>query len=191
MFDISKFGSGKVGINCKVSCNITDEAILKSIHLNTGDNCNVDIQGISKINRILKIHMVDNCALSLGKGQLMNGEVRLFLHEASTMKIGSDCLWGGTDIWTSDMHAIFDTSSGARTNFAEDISIGNRVWFGADTLVLKGARIGDDTVIGAKSVVIEGNYENNIVLSGYPAKKIKSGIIWDSSLLAVKQYPVP
>jgi acetyltransferase-like isoleucine patch superfamily enzyme len=67
-------------------------------------------------------------------------------------------------------------------NIAEDIVIGSRVWFGFDSLIQKGARIGDDTVVGAKSVVLRGDYMSNVVLSGSPAKEIRTGIVWDIDL---------
>ena len=41
--------------------------------------------------------------------------------------------------------------------------IGNRVWIGANTVILRGTVIGDDCVIGAGSVV-KGNVPANSVL---------------------------
>lgn len=44
-----------------------------------------------------------------------------------------------------------------------DVVIGNRVWIGANTVILRGTVIGDDCVIGAGSVV-KGNVPANSVL---------------------------
>ena len=120
--------------------------------------------------------------MSLSKGQLINGAVNLFRHEPSNLRIGEGCLWGTTDIWTGDMHSIQDVFSGERTNQSEDVTVGDRVWFGAEALILKGAQIGDDSVISARSVVVSGTYINTVVLSGFPAREIKSGIVWDPAL---------
>jgi maltose O-acetyltransferase len=51
--------------------------------------------------------------------------------------------------------------------------IGNDVWLGVGVMVLKGARIGDNTVIGANSVVI-GEIPANVVAAGNPCKIIRA-----------------
>jgi acetyltransferase-like isoleucine patch superfamily enzyme len=48
---------------------------------------------------------------------------------------------------------------------------------------LKGANIGNDSVVATKAVVTSGTYENNVVLAGNPAKVVKRNIAWDISLL--------
>ncbi len=57
---------------------------------------------------------------------------------------------------------------------SENILIGNNVWIGANTSILKGANIGDNCVIAAHSVVLKGSYPANSVLAGVPAKVVKS-----------------
>ncbi|MBC7419484.1 MAG: acyltransferase [Bdellovibrio sp.] len=56
---------------------------------------------------------------------------------------------------------------------SEKISIGNNVWIGANTTILKGANIGDDCIIAAHSVVLKGDYPKGSVLGGVPAKVVK------------------
>jgi maltose O-acetyltransferase len=52
------------------------------------------------------------------------------------------------------------------------ISIGNRVWCGVDVTIISGVTIGDDVVIGAKSLVCNDIPSNSIAV-GVPAKVIK------------------
>ena len=52
------------------------------------------------------------------------------------------------------------------------IKVGNNVFIGYGSLILPGAVIGDNVVIGAKSVVT-GNIPSNSVAAGVPARVIK------------------
>lgn len=51
--------------------------------------------------------------------------------------------------------------------------IGNNVFIGMNSIILMGAEVGDDVVIGAGSVVV-GRLEGNAVYSGNPARRICS-----------------
>lgn len=53
------------------------------------------------------------------------------------------------------------------------VDIGNNVFIGADTVVLPGVSIGDNSVIGANSTVSK-NIPANVVAAGNPAKVISS-----------------
>ncbi len=56
----------------------------------------------------------------------------------------------------------------------ESISVGDDVWMGANSTILKGAHIGSGCVIAAHAVVAAGNYPEQSLLAGVPAKVIKS-----------------
>lgn len=53
------------------------------------------------------------------------------------------------------------------------IIIGNNVWVGSGTVILKGTEIGDNTVISSNSV-ISGKILPNKIMMGIPARAIKS-----------------
>jgi acetyltransferase-like isoleucine patch superfamily enzyme len=74
--------------------------------------------------------------------------------------------------------SIIDNGTGQRINLGKDIIIGDRVWVCEKVHILKGANIGSDSVIGTCSVVTKGNYLNNSLLAGNPAKIRKSNISW-------------
>ncbi len=56
---------------------------------------------------------------------------------------------------------------------ASPVAIGNNVQLGAGVIVTPGSRVGDNTVVGAGSVVI-GNLPDNVIAVGNPAKPIGS-----------------
>lgn len=56
--------------------------------------------------------------------------------------------------------------------FAKPVTIGNNVWIGGNTCILPGVTIGDNTVIGAGSVVTK-DIPSNVIAVGNPCKPIK------------------
>ena len=68
--------------------------------------------------------------------------------------------------------------TGERINPPEDIAFGEHVWVGRGVQVLKGARIGDGSVIGARSLVT-GEIPPGCLALGVPARVVRAGIVWE------------
>ena len=149
--------SYSVGENSKVTLTDVNPNFLPNISITLGMNCTLEIEGILVLNSKLEIIMRDNCDLFLAAGQMMNEKVSLNMGEKSNLKIGRDCLWGETTIWTSDFHSILKKGTLSRINPPADIQIGNAVWFGHQSLILKGAQIGNDSVTGISFSVAQAN----------------------------------
>ena len=75
------------------------------------------------------------------------------------------------------MHGIFDLATGERINLARDVMIGDHVWIGASARLLKGAAIGNGSIVGANSVVT-GRFPENVALAGNPARIVREGVRW-------------
>jgi len=114
----------QTGKNSIVNIKNTSDEVSERINIECGDNCLVSIFGIDVNNSYLKIFMGNNARLTIEEGQMINGPVRIYMHEGSEIRIGRSCLFASCDIWSSDMHSIFDISSGERINNA---SFENRV----------------------------------------------------------------
>jgi len=54
----------------------------------------------------------------------------------------------------------------------DDIVVGTNCWIGDSAIILAGARIGNNCVIGANSV-LKGSFPDNSVIAGAPAKLIR------------------
>ncbi|KAB1183232.1 hypothetical protein F6450_04625 [Photobacterium damselae subsp. damselae] len=61
----------------------------------------------------------------------------------------------------------------SRLSYRDPIYIGNNVFVGYGTIIMPGVKIGSNVVIGAGSVITR-DIEDNVVVAGNPAKKIKS-----------------
>lgn len=76
----------------------------------------------------------------------------------------------------SDFHVIWPPENrgiSAVVDRDQDVIIGENVWIGARSIILKGVTIGTNSIIGAGSVVTK-NVDPNCLYAGNPAKKIKS-----------------
>jgi acetyltransferase-like isoleucine patch superfamily enzyme len=56
--------------------------------------------------------------------------------------------------------------------YKRDVKIGHNVWMGYGACILRGATVGDNSVIGTSSVVT-GDVPANAVVGGIPAKLIR------------------
>ena len=88
------------------------------------------------------------------------------------IQIGADCLIGPNVQLLAVAHDLAPQARLEKHNYADDITIGNNVWLGGGVSVLAGVAIGDNSVIGAGSVVTK-NIEANSFYAGNPAKKIR------------------
>jgi len=72
---------------------------------------------------------------------------------SKNISFGNDCLlsWDIL-IMDDDKHPIFDQQH-ARNNNAKPISIGNNIWIGCRSTLLKGTSIVDGTIIASCSIV--------------------------------------
>ncbi|WP_461653594.1 acyltransferase [Methylorubrum aminovorans] len=128
----------------------------------------------------LSIHALSRSGvIIIGERCAFNGKTAMAVHEPSQILIGKNALFaGGCNIHTSDVHKIYDVDTGNRINPPRDIAIGDRVWVGGDASIMKGAKIGSDSVVGARSVVTS-EFASNSLIAGVPARLIRSGIRWE------------
>jgi len=83
------------------------------------------------------------------------------------IEIGNDTLIASHCVITSETHSINNLLY-RETHENGAVVIGNNVWLGAGVIVLPGICIGDNSVIGAGSVVTK-NVPANCVVAGVPA----------------------
>ena len=98
--------------------------------------------------------------------------------DGSSIEIGEGCMFSNHIIVrTSDSHPIYDMESFQRINCAKPVRIGNQVWIAPDSKIMKGANIGDGSIIGSNTMV--GKYiPPHSLAVGMPARIVKSNVFW-------------
>jgi acetyltransferase-like isoleucine patch superfamily enzyme len=96
-----------------------------------------------------------------------------FLDAILSLTIGNHCAIGPGCYITDHDHGLDPTLTPlGQPMVAKPTKIGDRVWIGANVTILKGVTIGNDTIVGAGSVVTKDLPEMAIAV-GVPAKVIK------------------
>jgi acetyltransferase-like isoleucine patch superfamily enzyme len=113
--------------------------------------------------------------VTLSTGYLDIGD-NVFINYGSSLvssayvRIGNDCLIGThVTVMDCDFHRVEDK---AWDTTGEPIVIEDRVWLGNRSMVLKGVRVGHDSVVAAGSVVTH-DVEPRTLVAGVPAKVIR------------------
>lgn len=144
-------------------------------------------RSIIKITGLL--HFEGKAKIGVGAKLLVNGE--LFLGNnfsvtgdaliicAKKISIGNDVMiaWQSI-IMDSDQHRIYNHNN-EYINEDKEIKIGNNVWIGAKSLILKGSSIEDGSIIGANTTITKSFTEKNSIIAGTPARIIKTEIQWE------------
>ncbi|MGD9203483.1 MAG: acyltransferase [Desulfobacterales bacterium] len=89
---------------------------------------------------------------------------------ASQIHIGDNCMLASrVYITDSDWHDIYNRIAFGKT---DPINIADNVWLGDSVIVCKGVSIGENSIIGAGSVVVN-SIPSDCVAGGNPAKVVK------------------
>lgn len=149
-------------------------------------NCNIIVKGNNNKLYIAEECVIENTEIILDNE---NAEVRigrktsiakllLVSLEPYKIIIGENCMISyDTEIRNTDSHMIYDLETKKRINYGKEIVIGNNVWIGARAVILKGVKIGDNSIIALGSIVNK-DVNINTLVGGIPAKKIKENIYW-------------
>lgn len=177
-----------------LNINFTGENSTVKIHLpaNRFKNCKLIIKNNCKCEigqnteKILfgfnnfTLEMCDNSQVKIGKN-FYCGQLSAFVDTDSSLIIGDDCMFSvGINIRSGDgtNHQIIDLTTNTLKNTSGNIVIGNHVWGGLGSVFLKNAKVSDNSIVGAYSVVSKRFEKENIAIGGNPAKQITENIDW-------------
>ena len=113
---------------------------------------------ISTLNNNAIVEIGDNCGFS---GTVIASAVHIRL--GNSVRCGANTLITDTDWHTDDF----------RTGKDKEVIIDDNVWLGYGVKVLKGVHIGENSLVGANSVVTK-DIPANVIAVGNPCKVIKS-----------------
>ena len=92
--------------------------------------------------------------------------------DCARVDLGDDVFCGPNVQLYTATHPLDSRLRSTGAESARPISIGSRVWIGGGAIVLPGVRIGDDTTIGAGSVVTR-DVPAGVLAAGNPARVIR------------------
>lgn len=116
--------------------------------------------------------LVDNCGASvcLGDNTRINGA---YVHAQKRIVIGKNCvIAAGVNIIDTNGHEVLSANRTVGRDEAAEIVLGDNVWVGLNSIILKGTHIGENSVVTAGSVV-KGDFPRNSLISGNLAERIR------------------
>ena len=119
--------------------------------------------------------------IHIGNYSIVNPGVRI--SSAASIEIGHSCMLAmncylSDADWHDIHHRIFAPGN------SEPIVLGNNVWIGDSALVTKGVTVGDNSIVGAWSVVTK-DVPANVIVAGNPARVVKE---LDTSHLTLRKH---
>lgn len=123
-----------------------------------------------------RVWIEPNFACEFGKNISIGDDVYInfgcVILDCGQVSIGNNTLIGPNVGLYSGNHTLDAQERMAGGLIPKDIHIGNRVWIGGNAILLPGVNIGDDSVIGAGSVVTH-NIPSGVLAAGNPCRVIR------------------
>jgi galactoside O-acetyltransferase len=105
-------------------------------------------------------------------GKNVYANFNLTLVDDSHIYVGDNCMLGPNVVLATAGHPINPELRERVTQYNADVHIGKNVWLGAGVVVLPGVTIGDNSVIGAGSIVNK-DIPANVVAVGNPCRVLR------------------
>lgn len=136
----------------------------------------ISFQGSGHIGRGAIIHCTGG-TLSFGENIAISGTTSIICKDK--ISIGKDVQFSYKGIiMDSDAHKIWDASGKLCKNH-DIIEIGDKVWVAPNVTILKGSKIGNNSIIASNSLVNRKFEESNVVIGGIPAKILRHIKSWE------------
>lgn len=167
------------GNNNKIFIEVPTNFVSVSIIMD-GDNNKITIKSTKhRVIRHTTFGIEGGSEIIVGSGISVYREMNVVAKNGKNITIGDECMFAREImIRNVDGHVILDKKTKELLNPPEDIVIGNHVWVGMRVMILKGAVIPDGCVVGAMALVNSKFEEENLLIAGVPAKKIRSDVEW-------------
>lgn len=130
--------------------------------LEIGKNAKLILGKMIKIRSGSKVRIRAGGAMKIGNNTSFNHGCMVICHEK--ISIGHDVQLG-PNVLIYDHDHDFRTENGLKSRIfkTSPVVIGNNVWIGANTVILRGTVLGDNCVVSAGSV-IKGRYPNDTLI---------------------------
>jgi acetyltransferase-like isoleucine patch superfamily enzyme len=142
--------------------------------LEIGSKGALKVSGRVHITRGSRISVGEGAVLSIGAGTILNENSVIVCNQQ--MNIGSYCAFGwNNNILDTNLHTVI--KNGVKKPVNAPVFIGDHVWTGLGVTILKGVKIGSNSVIAAGSIVTN-DVASATLSGGIPNKLISENINW-------------
>ena len=158
-------------IKCKVKCqkynNLSPDNIVER------KNLIKQIIGKTKTKYWIEQPFMCDYGYNIEFGENFYSNHNLIILDCAKVTIGDNVFIGPNCAIYTAGHPLDYKARNEGLEFAKPIKIGNNVWLGGSVVILPDVTIGDNSVVGAGTVVTKDIPENTVVV-GNPARVIKS-----------------
>lgn len=158
---------------------VLDDTTLKFL----GDN-SVIYLGTNRHDYRLFVSLRNDSVFHMGKHNYIHQNLTIILSEQRHCFIGDYGLFS-YNIWirNSDTHIVYDCRTRMRRNPTKSVYIGDHVWLGQESMILKGTEIDSGSIVGAKALVTGKKIPSNTSWGGNPARQIADEVFWDGAVV--------
>lgn len=157
---------------------VEDGAKLRNCRLRfMGDNAVIHIRKSARFTEVISSVFHDSI-FYLGEDASFTSPARLVPSERENIIIGRDAMFSSrVSSRTADPHLIYSTTTHKRVNPSRSVWVGDNCWIGEEVLLLKGARIGSGSILGARALVTR-QVPSNSSAAGVPSKVVGDNVFW-------------
>ncbi len=116
-------------------------------------------------------------------GDSFIGNFNLTILDEAEVRIGNNVMFGPNCSVITITHALDAQQRNEGIMTAKPVTIGNNVWIASNVIILPGVTIGDNSIIGAGSIVTR-SIPSDVLAVGSPCKVLRQ--ITDTDLVTVK-----
>jgi acetyltransferase-like isoleucine patch superfamily enzyme len=144
-----------------------------------GKNLQLQIAKRGKVTFGRFVWVGDGTKIRCHKGAVVIGQKTVLGQECTIsaykrVRIGEQCVIADRAMFIDFDHGVVEVERPIRQQgiYMRPVEVGSNVWIGYGACVLRGTRVGDNTVIGTNSVVTK-DVPANAVAGGVPAKVLR------------------
>ncbi len=110
--------------------------------------------------------------VEIGQKTVMGQECTISAYQR--VRIGEQCVIADRAMFIDFDHGVVEVERPIRQQgiYKRDVEVGSNVWIGYGACILRGVRVGDNSIVGTNSVVTK-DVPANAVVAGIPARVIR------------------
>jgi acetyltransferase-like isoleucine patch superfamily enzyme len=149
--------------------------------------------GLLFLGRGLELQVARGAQLELGRFVWLGDGTKIRCHEGTVeigaktvmgqectisayqrVRIGEQCVIADRAMFIDFDHGVVEVERPIRSQgiYKRDVEVGSNVWIGYGACILRGVRVGDNSIVGTNSVVTR-DVPANAVVAGIPARIIR------------------